>query len=755
MRNHARSFSRRAFAAVSVSALVVLPVFAAAQTRSSQTGESLGRTIFERVIQQLCEAQQRFGNRVRLVDPARCVVTPPPPTTATLTIIKTVINDNGGAATSSAFTLHLHQAPSMVDVAGSPQPGSATGTTYTNLAAGSYHVAETGGPSGYTLSYSGACDADGNVSLAAGDNKTCTVTNNDVAPSLTLNKIVVNDNGGTQPESAWTLDAAGPTPIFGPGGTTSADVVSGPSFQAGTYILSEVGPTGYSAIAWVCTGGGQQNGAEITILPGENVTCTITNDDNPPPPPTFTVTVHKYVEGAHATAASAESTSFPIESMWMAPLGATTTATSSLTTGNAYMTVSSAVATGTSYTTKELTDGSAVGASCAEGKPFALQGYTVGNTEVEAAGMVPDTDAPFLANITSDMHVIIWNMDCTPMLRVTKIVINDDSGTATTSDFALFIDGETTTSGVFADVTVGTHVVSEASTSTYTATFGGACDSSGNVTLAAGDRVECIITNDDNPAEPTMGTITITKVVVNDNGGTATSSDFVIHLHTGDPMVDVAGSPQAGSATGTAYTSLAPGSYHVAENATSTYSTTFSGDCDDEGDISLAAGESKTCTVTNDDIAAEQAGIILISEIAWMGSMVGGEGDDDAEWMELMNAGIEDIDLTGWTLNAVDGTPSISIGEVACANTIIPANGFLLLARASTTIMGVTADCTYTGALNNGGEDLELRDAEDLLVDNVPADTSGGWVAGNNDTKYTMTRTSSETWATLLPSPGS
>jgi hypothetical protein len=70
------------------------------------------------------------------------------------------------------------------------------------------------------------------------------------------------------------LNATGPTLLSG---TTPVD--SGAGFLAGTYTLSESGPTGYTASAWVCVGG-TQNGSQITVSLGESATCTITNDDN-------------------------------------------------------------------------------------------------------------------------------------------------------------------------------------------------------------------------------------------------------------------------------------------------------------------------------------------------------------------------------------------------------------------------------------------------------------------------------------------
>ena len=48
---------------------------------------------------------------------------------------------------------------------------------------------------------------------------------------------------------------------------------------------------------------------------------------------------------------------------------------------------------------------------------------------------------------------------------------------------------------------------------------------------------------------------------------------------------------------------------------------------------------------------------VVISEIAWMGTTA----SDDDEWIELHNNTRSDFDLTGWTLQAADGTPSITL----------------------------------------------------------------------------------------------
>ncbi|NUO77154.1 MAG: hypothetical protein HOQ32_14210, partial [Lysobacter sp.] len=128
-----------------------------------------------------------------------------------LTLLKTVVNDHGGTALDTAWTL---TATGPVTISGTE---GATAITDASVPVGAYALSESGGPAGYTAStYScvvnGAAAVSGNnLTLAAGDVATCTITNDDQAASLTLLKTVVNDNGGTALDTAWTLTATGPT----------------------------------------------------------------------------------------------------------------------------------------------------------------------------------------------------------------------------------------------------------------------------------------------------------------------------------------------------------------------------------------------------------------------------------------------------------------------------------------------------------------------------------------------------------------
>jgi hypothetical protein len=82
-----------------------------------------------------------------------------------------VINDNGGSKSAGDFILTIHG----VDAVGPNSfHGSEAGVTKTLRTVGSYNISEAP-VSGYTMSTSGDCSG----TIAAGEHKTCTITNND------------------------------------------------------------------------------------------------------------------------------------------------------------------------------------------------------------------------------------------------------------------------------------------------------------------------------------------------------------------------------------------------------------------------------------------------------------------------------------------------------------------------------------------------------------------------------------------------
>src|SRR5436190_877872 len=157
----------------------------------------------------------------------------------------------------------------MAVTGGSPSPASFAGAdtpgTSITLNAGSYAVSETG-PSGYASSFSADCTG----TIALGQTKTCTVTNNDQPGQLIVDQQSIEDDGGTATASNFTMSVTGSNPS--PGGFPGAE---SPGTQVGlnvgSYSVSESGPSGYASnFSADCTG---------TIALGQTKTCTVTNND--------------------------------------------------------------------------------------------------------------------------------------------------------------------------------------------------------------------------------------------------------------------------------------------------------------------------------------------------------------------------------------------------------------------------------------------------------------------------------------------
>ncbi len=130
--------------------------------------------------------------------------------------------------------------------------------------------------------------------------------------------------------------------------------------------------------------------------------------------------------------------------------------------------------------------------------------------------------------------------------------------------------------------------------------------------------------------------------------------------------------------------------------------------------------------------AASSPGDVVINEVAWMGT----QASTYDEWIELHNNAESDLDLTGWSLVALDGTPHITLSGT------IPAHGYFLLERTDDqSVSDIPADQTYTGALRNSpeAETLTLYDAEGRVVDTANLE-GGPWPAGDNQSKSTMER---------------
>ena len=168
-----------------------------------------------------------------------------------------------------------------------PRPSQVAPGTYTlaELALAGY------APSDWTCSNGdgGAFDA-GSVTLAAGDpTVTCSITNDDQPVSLVIQKVVVNDDGGSATVGDFGITtSAGAAHLRrrgrGPGRHLHLHRARPSQVAPGTYNLAELALAGYAPSDWTCTNGdgGAFDAGSVTLAAGDpTVTCSITNDDQP------------------------------------------------------------------------------------------------------------------------------------------------------------------------------------------------------------------------------------------------------------------------------------------------------------------------------------------------------------------------------------------------------------------------------------------------------------------------------------------
>lgn len=221
-----------------------------------------------------------FSGRIEVCDSAVLVIPAPPP--STLSLLKVVFNDNGGTALPAGFDLTLTGA----DGTHNTGINYASGASIVVEAGVSYTLSETP-PEGYTLT--GIVCVDDATALnvpnpftpALGQSVTCTFTNNDNPPTLSLLKVVNNTNGGTALPAAFALTLTGADGINNAG----VNYASGASIvlEAGvSYTLSKTPPAGYTLTGIVCVDDATALDVPNPFTPflGQSVTCTLTNNDN-------------------------------------------------------------------------------------------------------------------------------------------------------------------------------------------------------------------------------------------------------------------------------------------------------------------------------------------------------------------------------------------------------------------------------------------------------------------------------------------
>jgi len=181
----------------------------------------------------------------------------------TLTVVKTLDPSTDGGK----FTLNIDGNP-VTDCVGGVSSGAI------QVSIGLHTVSESAcdgtSLSNYTVVIDGDCGTGGNVTVAAGENKTCTITNSR-KPTLKVKKVLSpSDDPGKF--NLWIGGTKYASDV-GDGGTTGALV-----FAPNTYTVSETAGNSTSLADYdTVIGGDGCEGGSVTLVPGDVKVCTITN----------------------------------------------------------------------------------------------------------------------------------------------------------------------------------------------------------------------------------------------------------------------------------------------------------------------------------------------------------------------------------------------------------------------------------------------------------------------------------------------
>jgi hypothetical protein len=550
-----------------------------------------------------------------------------------LTLIKEV---SAGSADPTEWTLNAVSDEQTV----TGTSGSAEVTGVPISAGIGYLLSETDGPSGYTQVGDPVCvltesgtpvpTPDNVLTAAAEQDITCTFTNAEIVPTLTLVKEVAS--GDAEP-TEWTLNAVSDEQTIS--GTSGSAEVTGVEVASGVaYTLSETdGPAGYNLIGLLCAlaDGFPVPVIEGTVTPesGQDITCTFTNDEVVP-----TLTLVKEVASGDA-----EPTEWTLNAI-------SDEQTISGTSGSAEVT-GVEVAAGVAYALSE-TDGP--------------DGYVLSDLACELADgtVVPVVEGSITPQDGQVITCTFTNDEVVPTLTLVKEVA---SGDAEPTEWTLnAVSDEQTVTGVSGSPEVTGVEVSSGVAYVLSETDGPAgyvlsdltcalADGTvvpvveGAVTPESGQVITCTFTNDE-----VVPTLTLVKEVAS---GDAEPTEWTLNAVSDEQTVTgVSGSPEV---TGVAVIAGLP--YALSEtDGPSGYTlsdlTCVLANGDQvpvvEGSITPQDGQVITCTFTNDEVVPT---LTLVKEVA--------SGDaEPTEW--TLNAVSDEQTVTG-----VSGSPEVTGVEVS------------------------------------------------------------------------------------------
>ncbi len=471
----------------------------------------------------------------------------------TLTLLKTVIIDNGGTAVDTAWTL---TATGNTNISGVEGNGSVTDAVVTP---GTYALGESGGPSGYSASlYScakngGTPVVSNSLSLVAGDNAVCTITNDDQPGHLIVNKVT---NPASDVTTQFSITASGGT-IISP--TATQNIVGGASVDytvnAGTYNVSEATKAGWTETSNTCAG--------VVVANGATVNCTITNiqkgtiiivkDVIGNPDPTDFTFNNNFGNGNPATFLLDEDTNATLPS-----------------------TRTFEVIPGTYAVTEDPLAGwqSPESTSCDQGET--VDSIDVGPGETVTCTFVNEE----LAKIVLVKNTVGGNGDFDFTMTGSGLAGNTSITTVANTGNKTFIDlDQDNTYSITETVPEGWDLTSATCTGTNTPSA---------ITPDAGETVTCTFTNTKD------SNIVVNKTTVGGHGeftfDTSYGADFVLSNGQSSNSGDIDA-----------------GTYSISEAVPSGWAQT-SATCDDNspvGAISLQAGETVTCTFVNNKPVAQ------------------------------------------------------------------------------------------------------------------------------------------------------
>jgi cold shock CspA family protein len=466
-----------------------------------------------------------------------------------LIVTKSVINDDGGNAVAADFQLRVNGTAVAQDT---PVAGILANTAYTVTEDQLAGYVQAGDVSCVITDTSQAVAHP--VTLNEGQSVTCTITNDDLAPGLTVVKNVINDDGGDAQPSDFQLYVNLEPQDQGVPLDVDANV---------EYTVTEDQLSGYTLVGVACVdSGGDPVDHPVTLAEGQAVLCTVTNDDIAPE----LIVTKSVVNDAGGNAVAADFqlrlNGDPVDQDLVLDVDSNTV-----------------------YTVTE----------------DQLPGYVqVGEVSCVITGTQQAVAHPVVLSEGQSVTCTITNDDVAPGLTVVKNVINDDGGNAVAGDFQLYVDGEPADQGVALDVEANVaHTVTEDQLPGYTQVGQVSCiDNEAQqavahpVTLSEGQSVTCTITNNDDAPE-----LILVKNVINDDDGEAVAGDFQLRLNGALANQGVVLSVDANT------------EYTVTEDQVTGYEQIGGVACvdNDTGQVvahpvTLAEGQSVTCTITNNDV---------------------------------------------------------------------------------------------------------------------------------------------------------